>query len=135
VLLCLGAAWLPAQNLKDFEGKITEFTLPNGLHFILMERHEAAVVTFHTYVKVGSVDDPAGQTGLAHLVSRLMLKGTETLGTREWESEKKALEAAEQARGLMLAERNKGSAADAGKAGMLDAQWKMALDLAQSWVA
>jgi predicted Zn-dependent peptidase len=134
VLLCLGAAWLPAQNLKDFEGKITEFTLPNGLHFILMERHEAAVVTFHTYVKVGSVDDPAGQTGLAHLVSRLMLKGTETLGTREWESEKKALEAAEQARGLMLAERNKGSAADAGKAGMLDAQWKMALDLAQSWV-
>ena len=49
---------LSAQSLKDFEKKVTEFTLPNGLHFIVIERHEAPVVSFHTYVNVGSVDDP-----------------------------------------------------------------------------
>src|ERR1022692_4953185 len=134
VLLCLGAAWLPAQNLSEFEKKVTEFTLPNGLHFILVERHDAAVMAFHTYVKVGTVDDPAGQTGLANLVSRVLMKGTETLGTRGWEGEKRALDAAEQAYGRLQAERNKGLMADAGKAGVLDTQWRMALEAAQTWV-
>ena len=134
VLWCLGAAWLPAQNLSEFERKVTEFTLPNGLHFILVERHDAAVIAFHTYVKAGSVDDVAGQTGLANLVSRMMVKGTETLGTRGWEGEKKALDAAEQAYGRLQAERNKGLMADAGKAGVLDTQWRMVLQVAQSWV-
>ncbi|MGD0871191.1 MAG: pitrilysin family protein [Bryobacteraceae bacterium] len=133
VLLCLGAAWLPAQNLSEFEKQVTEFTLPNGLHFILVERHDAAVIAFHTYVKAGPVDDPAGQTGLANLVARMMVKGTETLGTRGWEGEKRALEAAEQAYGRLQAERNKGLMADAGKAGVLDTQWRMALQAAQSW--
>ena len=134
LLLWLGAAWLPAQNLSEFERKVTEFTLPNGLHFILVERHDAAVIAFHTYVKAGSVDDPGGQTGLANLVARVMVKGTETLGTRGWEGEKRALAAAEQAHGRLQAERNKGPMADAGKAGVLDTQWRIALEAAQSWV-
>jgi predicted Zn-dependent peptidase len=134
LLLWLGAAWLPAQNLSEFERKVTEFTLPNGLHFILVERHDAAVIAFHTYVKAGSVDDPGGQTGLANLVARVMVKGTETLGTRGWEGEKRALDAAEQAHGRLQAERNKGPMADAGKAGVLDTQWRIALEAAQSWV-
>jgi predicted Zn-dependent peptidase len=134
VLLCLGAVCLSAQKLSEFERKVSEFTLPNGLHFILVERHDATVIAFHTYVKVGSADDPAGQTGLANLVSRVMMKGTETLGTRGWEAEKTALDAAEQAYGRLQAERNKGLMADAGKAGVLDTQWRMALEGAQSWV-
>ena len=32
---------LAAQSLQDFEKRITEFTLPNGLHFIVFERHAA----------------------------------------------------------------------------------------------
>ena len=57
--LILGGALLAsAQNLKEFEKKVTEFTLPNGLHFIVAERHEAPVISFHTYVNSGSVDDP-----------------------------------------------------------------------------
>src|ERR1035438_9421141 len=41
---------LAAQSLKEFEKKVTDFTLPNGLHFLVIERHEAPVVSFHTYV-------------------------------------------------------------------------------------
>jgi predicted Zn-dependent peptidase len=56
-----------AQNLAEFEKKVTEFTLDNGLQFIVVERHEAPVVSFHTYADVGSVDEVKGITGLAHV--------------------------------------------------------------------
>src|SRR5579863_10607268 len=84
---------LAAQNLKEFEKKVTEFTLPNGLHFTIVERHEAPVVSFHTYVNAGSADDPSGETGLAHMFEHMAFKGTETIGTKDWANEKKALEA------------------------------------------
>ena len=56
-----------AQSLQEFQKKVTEFTLANGFHFIVVERHEAPVVAFNSYVNAGSVDDPAGQTGIAHM--------------------------------------------------------------------
>jgi predicted Zn-dependent peptidase len=90
---------LPAvrgQNLADFEKRVTEFTLANGLHFIVLERHEAPVVSFHTYVNAGSVDDPKGETGLAHMFEHMAFKGTETIGSKNYAEEKKALEAVEQ---------------------------------------
>src|SRR6476661_10254498 len=88
---------LTAQNLKEFEKKVTEFTLPNGLHFIVVERHEAPVVSFHTYVNAGSVDDPSGATGIAHMFEHMAFKGTESIGTANWAEEKKALAAVETA--------------------------------------
>src|ERR1051325_674897 len=84
-----------AQSLKEFEKKITEFTLPNGLHFIVCERHEAPVVSFHTYVNAGSVDDPKGQTGIAHMFEHMAFKGTSAIGTVNWPQEKKAIEQVE----------------------------------------
>ena len=63
---------LAAQSLQDFEKKVTEFTLSNGMHFLVIERHEAPVVSFHTYANVGSVDDPGGRTGLASIVTGLL---------------------------------------------------------------
>jgi hypothetical protein len=41
ILLSLCPLLLGAQSLKDFEKRVTEFTLGNGLHFIIFERHEA----------------------------------------------------------------------------------------------
>ncbi len=130
--------WLPlslaAQDLHEFEKKVTEFTLPNGLHFIVVERHEAPVVSFHTYVNAGSVDDPSGATGLAHMFEHMAFKGTETVGTRDWPSEKKALDTIEEAYDRLDAERNKGPQADAGKITGLETQLKMAIDRAQAFV-
>ena len=40
-LTLFAALCSPGQDLKELEKKITEFRLPNGLHFILLERHEA----------------------------------------------------------------------------------------------
>ena len=54
------------------------------MHFIVFERHEAPVVSFHTYVNAGSVDDPGGETGIAHMFEHMAFKGTETIGTKNW---------------------------------------------------
>ena len=48
---------------KRLEERISEFELPNGLHFIVMERHNAPIVSVHTYANVGAFDERDGQTG------------------------------------------------------------------------
>ena len=55
-VMALGRAG-QAQDLAAFEKTVTEFTLENGLTFIVVERHEAPVVSFMTYADVGSVDE------------------------------------------------------------------------------
>jgi predicted Zn-dependent peptidase len=125
---------LPAQDVKEFEKKVTEFTLVNGLHFILVERHEAPVVSFHTYVNAGSVYDPSGQTGIAHMFEHLAFKGTETIGTRNWAEEKKAMDAVEEVHDRLDAERNKGEKADQSRVETLQIQLKFAVDRAETYV-
>ena len=92
LLLCALVPWiLPAQDgFKAVQNQVVEHTLKNGLKFLILPRHDAPVVSFHTYMNVGSVDDPGGQTGLAHMFEHMAFKGTETIGTRDWPSEKKA---------------------------------------------
>jgi predicted Zn-dependent peptidase len=128
------AILLSGQDLKQFEKTVTEFTLANGLHFIVAERHEAPVVSFHTYVNAGSVDDPTGQTGLAHMFEHMAFKGTETIGTKDWPAEKKALDAVEDAYDKFEAERNKGPKADESRLINLQSQIKTAIDRAQTFV-
>src|SRR5579864_2361259 len=91
LLLLLCPLLAGAQSLQDFEKRITEFTLGNGLHFIIFERHEAPVVSFHSFVNAGSVDDPSGETGIAHMFEHMAFKGTETIGTKNWPAEKQAM--------------------------------------------
>ena len=134
LVLLLARLPLPAQDLKAFEKKVTEFTLPNGLHFIVAERHEAPVVSFHTYVNAGSVDDPSGLTGLAHMFEHMAFKGTETIGTKDWAAEKKALDAIETLLDLIEAERGKGPKADSGRIDALKAEVRLAIDAAASYV-
>lgn len=81
-----------AQYLEEFEKKVTEFTLANGLHFIIIERHEAPVTSFVTYVNTGGVDEPVGNTGIAHIFEHMAFKGTHYIGTTNWEEESKAIE-------------------------------------------
>ena len=110
LLLCPLFAF--AQSVSDFEKRVTEFTLGNGLHFIIFERHEAPVVSFHSYVNAGSVDDPSGETGIAHMFEHMAFKGTETIGTKDYPLERKAMDEVEHVYDQYEAERNKGSRSD-----------------------
>jgi len=80
------------QNLAEFEKKVTEFTLKNGMKFIIVEKHEAPVISFVTYANVGAVDEVRGITGIAHIFEHMAFKGTKTIGTKNYEEEKKILD-------------------------------------------
>jgi len=134
LLLLLLPTLLSAQSLQDFEKKVTSFTLPNGLHFLVIERHDAPVVSFHTYVNAGAVDDPSGSTGLAHMFEHMAFKGTPAIGTKNWLKEKAALDGIEHAYDKLEAERNKGFRSDKTKIASLEAGLKDSIATADSFV-
>jgi predicted Zn-dependent peptidase len=72
--------------------RVTEFTLDNGLKFIVLENHDAPVISFVTYADVGGVDEPDGKTGVAHFLEHMAFKGTQTIGTTDYKQEKPFLD-------------------------------------------
>jgi predicted Zn-dependent peptidase len=80
-----------AQDLKSFEQRITTKVLPNGLTLIICERPEAPVFSYTTFVDAGDVNDPTGESGLAHMFEHLAFKGTSQIGTTDYADEKVAL--------------------------------------------
>jgi predicted Zn-dependent peptidase len=100
--ICVASA--PAQDLKSFEQRITTKVLPNGLTLIVCERPEAPVFSYTTFVDAGDVDDPSGQSGLAHMFEHLAFKGTSQIGTTNYAEEKVALEKVEAASNAYEAE-------------------------------
>jgi len=56
--------------------QISHFTLENGLEVVVIPDHRTPVVTHMVWYKVGSADETAGKTGLAHFLEHLMFKGT-----------------------------------------------------------
>jgi predicted Zn-dependent peptidase len=82
----------PPANIQPYIdgviGKISEFTLSNGMKFIVMERHQAPVVSFMTYVNIGAAYEAEGKTGAAHFLEHLAFKGTSRIGTTDYAAEK-----------------------------------------------
>jgi zinc protease len=54
-------------------------TLPNGLRVYAMPDANTANVSVQVWYDVGSVDDPAGRSGFAHLFEHLMFKSTRNM--------------------------------------------------------
>ena len=53
-----------------------QFTLNNGLKILVKEDHRAPIVVSMVWYNVGSADEPAGITGISHVLEHLMFKGT-----------------------------------------------------------
>jgi len=123
-----------AQDLAQFEKRMTEFTLDNGLKFLVLERHEAPVVSFHTYADVGAVDEVKGITGLAHLFEHMAFKGTKTIGTKNYQAEAKAMAKMDELFDAIKAEKRKGDKADQEKLKKLQEQFEQAGQEAQKYI-
>ena len=76
--------------------RVSEFRLDNGIKFIVLERHQAPVVSFLTYADVGGADEPDGKTGVAHFLEHLAFKGTTRIGTKDYKAEKPLLDRLDQ---------------------------------------
>ena len=123
-----------SQDLKSFEQKITTKVLPNGLTIIICERPEAPVFSYTTFVDAGDVNDPSGESGLAHMFEHLAFKGTTQIGTTNWPDEKKALEKVEAAEQAYEAEYLKQVGRDEAKLKQLQEEFKQAQDEAHKYV-
>jgi predicted Zn-dependent peptidase len=123
VMLTLLAVFLvtgvQAFDFTKLQSSVTEHRLTNGLTVLVMERHEAPVVSFATMVNAGSVDDPKGYTGLAHMFEHMAFKGTTTLGTKDWPKEKELIKVEDSIFMLLRDERNRGRFVDSVKVAAL----------------
>lgn len=134
MVLLLGALAAPAQTYLDLENQIEEFTLENGMRFVVLSDHSVPVFSFTTVVSVGSHDEVRGITGLAHLLEHMAFKGTSVIGTKDIKRERKAMEAEDRAFAALLAERNKGLLADPDRVAELQAAFEAAKAAAQEFV-
>ncbi len=70
-----------AQNVQPME-----YTLDNGMKFLLMPRDEQPnVITAGWIAPVGSANERPGITGVSHLLEHLLFKGTDSIGTSDAE--------------------------------------------------
>lgn len=135
VLVFVFAALCSAQDLASFEKQVTVKKLPNGLTAVVGQRRDTApVFSFFTNVDVGSVQDPKGKTGLAHMFEHMAFKGTETIGTKNYAAEKVALKKVEDAYAAYLQERDKRVDRDEQKLKQLEAEWQNDIKDAQQYV-
>jgi len=116
------------QDLKSFEQRITTKVLPNGLTIIICERPDAPVFSYNTFIDAGDVNDPTGDSGLAHMFEHLAFKGTTQIGTKDYPDEKVALAKVEEANNAYEAEYLKPVGRDPQKL----AELKKAFDEAQA---
>ena len=123
-----------ASGFDELESQVKGFTLENGLTFLVVERHDAPVFSFTTFVDAGGVDEVPGVTGIAHMFEHMAFKGTPTIGTSDYEGEKKAMQVVDDAWAAYDREFDKGFSADAPKLEELLAAFKTSEKDAQEFV-
>jgi zinc protease len=83
-MLATCLALLPLVPVGASANEVSEFTLDNGLHAVVIEDHRAPVVVHMLWYRVGAADEPPGRSGIAHFLEHLMFKATETLESGEF---------------------------------------------------
>ena len=81
-LLCALAATAQEANVP-----VKEVFLDNGMKLLMVERHESPTVSGGWVAHAGSVNEEVGATGIAHLFEHMMFKGSQTIGTSDYEDE------------------------------------------------
>ena len=61
---------------------VNEYKLDNGLKVLVIEDHKSPLATFQIWYRVGSRDEPAGKSGISHLLEHMMFKGTPKYGSK-----------------------------------------------------
>ena len=84
--LCLiglsATSWSQTVLVKS-EKNIEEYKLDNGFRVILAPNDRENKVYVNTVYLTGSLNDPKGKGGLAHLLEHLAFKGTQNVGQKK----------------------------------------------------
>ncbi len=94
-------------NFDKVKDRVSKFTLPNGLKFILLEDHSVPIASFVTYANVGGSDERIGIFGISHFLEHLAFKGTTEIGTKDAKSEKKVMDQMDRVFAMIIKEKDK----------------------------
>ena len=96
----------------DLKKKVLKEKLSNGITVLLLERHLSPTVSLYIRYRVGAVDEEKGESGAAHLLEHMMFKGTTSIGSNDYEAEKKLLDEIEKTGQRLDLEKQKGKNGD-----------------------
>jgi len=66
---------------------VFEDSLANGLRVLIVPNEDVAVVSCRLYYFVGGMNEGPGTSGLSHMYEHMMFKGTQRLGTHDFQAE------------------------------------------------
>jgi zinc protease len=80
------------QYVENDPMGVRVYTLKNGLKIYLSRYTDEPRIQTYIAVRAGSKQDPAQATGLAHYLEHILFKGTDEIGTSNWEAERVELD-------------------------------------------
>lgn len=108
VLLTAATGISPAAESRyDINLDVKEFTLDNGMQFLVVERSATPQIAFRLAIRAGSALEDRGKTGIAHLLEHMMFKGTSNFGTLDPKKDKELQDRIEDAYQIIQAEEQK----------------------------
>ncbi len=134
LIVVFAVSSLLGQGYLELEDKVERVTLDNGLRVLLLERHDAPVVSFVTWANTGAANEVKGITGMAHLFEHMAFKGTRTIGSTNIEAELDAMEKEDETFIAWLEEYRKGRRADSTRLAELEAEHEQAVKKARQYV-
>ena len=93
LLLAAGTAFTPAWSqqlapstppVTAAAAQVSQFKLDNGLTVIVKPDRRAPTAVHMLWVRVGSIDEVDGKSGVAHVLEHMMFKGTDKLAPGEF---------------------------------------------------
>ena len=102
-----------ASNASETSTKlqldVKEFTLKNGMLFLVVERPATPQVAVRLAIRAGSALEERGKTGIAHMLEHMMFKGTKNFGSTDYQKDETLQARIDAAYGVVKAEQAKRS--------------------------
>ncbi len=92
VVASTGVAESDLTTVPNDPLKVQIHTLANGMKIYMSVNKKEPRIQTNIAVRTGSKQDPADATGLAHYLEHMLFKGTDKMGSLDWEKEKVMLE-------------------------------------------
>jgi predicted Zn-dependent peptidase len=74
---------LAGNKIPKINLEVKDFSLTNGMLFLVVERHATPQVACRLSIRAGSALEESGKTGIAHMLEHMMFKGTKNFGTTD----------------------------------------------------
>lgn len=108
LLTAAGAARSAAPDVAPtLQLDVKEFTLKNGMLFLVVERPAVPQVAVRLAIRAGSALEERGKTGIAHLLEHMMFKGTKNFGSTDYRKDAELQQRIDAAYAVVKAEQSR----------------------------